>query len=165
MCVFSLCFPPSSSATFFFFSSSPDLNFCLYSPYILQNFRFKNTKFSASDRAHPTQTPPMPCVQACNWRWRSTKFTPHCRRRVYSRAALCSFGVLASCCKFFGRRVMEESESLIAMIFSFFFSYTKIPGSFTLACEERKLSCSPSSEGNYRLIKENIFTWWSLFTL
>ena len=55
LCVFFLCVFPLL-LLLFFFNSSPDLNFCLYSPYILQNFRFKNTKFSASDRAHPTQT-------------------------------------------------------------------------------------------------------------
>ena len=40
----------------FFSYSSPDLNLHLYS--ILHDFSFKNTKFSASERAHPPQIPP-----------------------------------------------------------------------------------------------------------
>ena len=51
-------FPP------LFFYSSPDLNLHLYS--ILHDFSFKNTQFSASERAHHPQTPP--CMQACDWR-------------------------------------------------------------------------------------------------
>ena len=100
----------------FFFYSSPDLNLHLHS--ILHDFSFKNTQFSASERAHPPHTPsvcalrhPL-CVQACNWRWRSTKWSPNAEDGC---TALCSFGVLAvvKCCK----------QCLIAMIF-FFFSYT-----------------------------------------
>ena len=66
LCVFFLCVFPFFFCYFFFFNSSPDLNFCLYSPYILQNFHFKNTKFSASDRARPTQTPPICHVCKCS---------------------------------------------------------------------------------------------------
>ena len=52
------------------------------------------------------------CVQACNWRWRSTKSSPNVEDGC---TALCSFGVLAvvKCCK----------QCFIAMVF-FFFSYT-----------------------------------------
>ena len=110
---------------FFFFLLIAWSKFLLILPIwaISQDFRFKNTTFSASDRVHPPQTPPVPCVQACNLRWRSTKSPPPlCQRRVYSRAALCSFGVLAAVI-FFGQRVMEQSESLIAMLFFFLFLY------------------------------------------
>ena len=74
---------PKNCVCFFFFVFSPLLlllhfflliawsKFLLIFP--LQDFRFKNTKFSASDRAHPSQTPY--AIWACNWRWRSTKFT------------------------------------------------------------------------------------------
>ena len=49
---------------------------------------------------------------------------PHCRRRVYIyRAALCSFGVLAVV-NFLVDELWKQSESLNAMLFSFFFSYT-----------------------------------------
>ena len=49
------------------------------------------------------------CVQACNWRWRSTKSSPNVEDGC---TALCSFGVLAvvKCCK----------QCFIAM---FFFSF------------------------------------------
>ena len=91
---------------FFFFYSSPDLNLHLYS--ILHDFSFKNTKVSASERAHPLRHPL--CVQACNWRWRSTKSSPNVENGCTT--ALCSFGVLAvvKCCK----------QCLIAMIFFLF---------------------------------------------
>ena len=99
LCVFFLCvFPLLLLLLLFFFYSSPDLNFCLYSPYILQDFRFKNTTFSASDRAHrsPSDTPYAMCASVqLMLTLHQIHPPPHCRRRVYSRAALCSFGVLA----------------------------------------------------------------------
>ena len=58
VCFFFVFSPLLLLLLLFVFYSSPDLNFCLYSPYILQDFRFKSTTFSASDRAHPPQTPP-----------------------------------------------------------------------------------------------------------
>ena len=103
---FFLCFFPLFFLSFlFFFYSSPDLNLHLYS--ILHDFSFKNTKFSASERAHPLRHPL--CVQACNWRWRSTKSSPNVEDGC---TALCSFSVLAvvKCCK----------QSFIAMVFFFF---------------------------------------------
>ena len=54
---FFLSFFPPPFFPFFFFYSSPDLDLHLYS--ILHDFSFKNTKFSASERAHPPQTPPV----------------------------------------------------------------------------------------------------------
>ena len=100
LCVFFLCVSPLLLLLLpLFFYSSPDLNFCLYSPYILQDFRFKNTTFSASDRAHrsPSDTPYAMCasMQLTLTLHQNTPPPPHCRRREYSRAALCSFGVLA----------------------------------------------------------------------
>ena len=56
--VFVFCF----SFVVVFFYSSPDLNLLLYS--ILHDFSFKNTKFSASERAHTPQTPPCVCKHA-----------------------------------------------------------------------------------------------------
>ena len=57
--VFVFCF---SLFSFFFLSfflySSPDLEFALIFP-ILHDFSFKNTKFSASERAHPPPTSPL----------------------------------------------------------------------------------------------------------
>ena len=99
-------FPPPFF--FFFFYSSPDLNLHLYS--ILHDFSFKNTQFSASERAHPPQTPPV-CASAslCNWRWRSTKSSPNVEDGC---TALCSFGVLAV--------VKCGKQCLIAMIFFLF---------------------------------------------
>ena len=99
ICVcFFFVFSPSFFFCYFFFYSSPDLNFCLYSSYILQDFRFKNT-FSASDRAHrsPSDTPYAMCasVQLTLTLHQIHPPPHHCRRRVYSREALCSFGVLA----------------------------------------------------------------------
>ena len=62
---------------FFFFYSSPDLNLHLYS--ILHDFSFKNTNFSASERAHPPQpqTPPV-CPSMLH------QIIPQCRRRMYN---------------------------------------------------------------------------------
>ena len=58
--LFSFYFSPFPPVFFFyFFYSSPDLNLHLYS--ILHDFSFKNTKFSASERAHPPHTD-TPCV-------------------------------------------------------------------------------------------------------
>ena len=94
LCVFSLCFPLLLLLLCFY--SSPDLHFCLYSPYILQDLRFKNTTFSASDTTHPPRHPLCHvCKRAIDADAPPNSYPPHCRRRVYSRAALCSFGVLA----------------------------------------------------------------------
>ena len=64
----------------FFFYSSPDLNLHLYS--ILHDFSFKNTKFSASERAHPPQTPPV-CA-SMQLALTLHQIIPQCRRRMYS---------------------------------------------------------------------------------
>ena len=64
----------------FFFYSSPDLNLHLYS--ILHDFSFKNTKFSASDKAHPLQTPPV-CA-SMQLALTLHQIIPQCRRRMYS---------------------------------------------------------------------------------
>ena len=61
-----------------FFYSSPDLNLHLYS--ILHDFSFKNTKFSASEKAHPPQTPPV----CASMQLALTPNHPQCRRRMYS---------------------------------------------------------------------------------
>ena len=97
LCVFFLCVFPLLLLLLLFFNSSPDLNFCLYSNYIYLNFRFKNTKFSASDRAHVPLRHPLchVCKRAIDADAPPNSPPPHSRRRVYSRAALCSFGVLA----------------------------------------------------------------------
>ena len=65
VCLFFLCVSPSSSATvffFFFFYSSPDLNFGLYSPYILQDFRFKIQNFQLLIGQSPSDTPYAMCA-------------------------------------------------------------------------------------------------------
>ena len=64
---------------FFFFNSSPDLNFHLYS--ILHDFSFKNTQFSASERAHPPQTPPV-CA-SMQLALTLHQIISQCRRRMY----------------------------------------------------------------------------------
>ena len=73
---FFFLFPPF----FFFFYSSPDLNLHLYS--ILHDFSFKNTKFSASEKAHPPQTPPV-CA-SMQLALTLHQIIPQCRRRMYS---------------------------------------------------------------------------------
>ena len=65
---------------FFFFYSSPDLNLHLYS--ILHDFSFKNTKFSASERAHTPQTPPV--CSSMQLALTLHQIIPQCRRRMYS---------------------------------------------------------------------------------
>ena len=77
--VFFLSFflPPFFS---FFFYSSPDLDLHLYS--ILHDFSFKNTKFSASERAHPPQTPTV-CA-SMQLALTLHQIIPQCRRRMYS---------------------------------------------------------------------------------
>ena len=65
---------------FFFFYSSPDLNLHLHS--ILHDFSFKNTKFSASERAHPPQTPPV-CA-SMQLALTLHQIIPQCRRWMYS---------------------------------------------------------------------------------
>ena len=83
VCLFVLSFfPPFFSPFFFFFFfySSPDLNLHLYS--ILHDFSFKNTKFSASERAHPPQTPPV-CA-SMQLALTLHQIIPQCRRRMYS---------------------------------------------------------------------------------
>ena len=106
VCVFLfVClFPPFF---LFFFYSSPDLNLHLYS--ILHDFSFKNTKFSASERAHPPQTPPV-CA-SMQLALTLHQIIPNVEDGC---TALCSFGVLAvvKCCK----------QCFIAM---FFFSFLK----------------------------------------
>ena len=101
-------FPPFFFFLFFFFYSSPDLNLHLYS--ILHDFSFKNTKFSASERAHPPQTPPV-CA-SMQLALTLHQIIPNVEDGC---TALCSFGVLAvvKCCK----------QCFIAMFF-FFFCYT-----------------------------------------
>ena len=65
---------------FFFFYPSPDLDLHLYS--ILHDFSFKNTNFSASERAHPPQTPPV-CA-SMQLALTLHQIIPQCRRRMYS---------------------------------------------------------------------------------
>ena len=77
---FFLSFPPPFFPFFFFFYSSPDLHLHLYS--ILHDFSFKNTKFSASERAHPPQTPPV-CA-SMQLALTLHQIIPQCRRRMYS---------------------------------------------------------------------------------
>ena len=80
---FCFCFFPFflfSPFFLFFFYSSPDLNLHLYS--ILHDFSFKNTKFSASQRAHPPQTPPV-CA-SMQLTLTLHQIIPQCRRRMYS---------------------------------------------------------------------------------
>ena len=74
---FSFFFPLIS---LFFFYSSPDLNLHLYS--ILHDFSFKNTKFSASERAHPPQTPPV-CA-SMQLALTLHQIITQCHRRMYS---------------------------------------------------------------------------------
>ena len=87
--VFVFCFSPSFFSFFpsplfcfvlFFFYSSPDLNLHLYS--ILHDFSFKNTQFSASERAHPPQTPPV-CA-SMQLALTLHQIISQCRRRMYS---------------------------------------------------------------------------------
>ena len=87
---FFLSFPPFFS---FFFYSSPDLDLHLYS--ILHDFSFKNTQFSASERAHPPQTPPV-CA-SMQLALTLHQIIPHVEDGC---TALCSFGILAvvKCC-------------------------------------------------------------------
>ena len=77
---FFLSFSPLFIFFFFFFYSSPDLNLHLYS--ILHDFSFKNTKFSASERAHPPQSPPV-CA-SMQLALTLHQIIPQCRRRMYS---------------------------------------------------------------------------------
>ena len=85
---------------------------CTYIPYCtisvskIQNFQLL--------RGHIPLRHPL-CVQACNWRWRSTKSSPNVEDGC---TALCSFGVLAfvKCCK----------QCFIAMVF-FSFLIHKFP--------------------------------------
>ena len=83
VCLFFLSFflsSPPPFFPFFFFYSSPDLDLHLYS--ILHDFSFKNTKFSASERAHPPQTPPV-CA-SMQLALTLHQIIPQCRRRMYS---------------------------------------------------------------------------------
>ena len=73
-------FPPFFPFFCFFFYSSPDLDLHLY--YVLHDFSFKNTKFSASERAHPPQTPPV-CA-SMQLALTLHQIIPQCRRRMYS---------------------------------------------------------------------------------
>ena len=77
---FFCCFVLFVFLLLFFFYSSPDLNLHLYS--ILHNFSFKNTKFSASERAHPPQTPPV-CA-SMQLALTLHQIIPQCRRWMYS---------------------------------------------------------------------------------
>ena len=83
----------------YFFLTHRLIEIFAYIPHIYQHFRFKNTKFSASDRAHVPLRHPLchVCKRAIDADAppNSLPPPPHCRRRVYSRATLCSFGVFA----------------------------------------------------------------------
>ena len=132
-----------------FFYSSPDLNLHLYS--ILHDFSFKNTKFSASQRAHPLRHPM--CVQACNWRWRSTKSSPNVEDGC---TALCSFGVLGvvKCCK--------QCFYCNGCFFLFLYINSRL---FYLSLWRMKINLFTKFWGKLLTNKRNVFTWWSLFTL
>ena len=159
VCLFCFCFSPSFflsiflpfSPLFFFFYSSPDLNLHLYS--ILHDFSFKNIKIQNFQllRGHIPLRHPL-CVQACNWRWRSTKSSPNVEDGC---TALCSFGVLAvvKCCK----------QCLVAMIF-FLFLYMN-SRLFYLSLWRMKINLFTKFWGKLLTNKRNVFTWWSLFTL
>ena len=102
LCVFGVCvcvcFPLLLLLLLFFLLIAWS-KFLLIFPIYITDFRLKNTTFSASDRAHrsPSDTPYAMCasVQLTLTLHQIHPPPPHCRRRVYSRAALCSFGVLA----------------------------------------------------------------------
>ena len=105
VCLFPLLFFFLFSPFFLFFYSSPDLNLHLYS--ILHDFSFKNTRFSASERAHPPQTPPV-CA-SMQLALTLHQIIPNVEDGC---TALCSFGVLAV--------VKCRKQCFIAM---FFFSF------------------------------------------
>ena len=71
------------------FALQCDIPYCTISVSKIQNFQLL--------RGHIPLRHPL-CVQACNWRWRSTKSSPNVEDGC---TALCSFGVLAvvKCCK------------------------------------------------------------------
>ena len=78
---FLFIFPPPPLFSY----SSPDLNLHLYSIFHIARFQFqkyKNTKFSASERAHPPQTPPV-CA-SMQLALTLHQIIPQCRRRKYS---------------------------------------------------------------------------------
>ena len=121
VCLFSpsfffFLFPPFFFFFFFFFYSSPDLNLHLYS--ILHDFSFKNTKFSASERAHSPQTPPvcasMQLALTLHQIIPQSRTSPNVEDGC---TALCSFGVLA---------VVKCLNSVFLqcfVLFCFFFSF------------------------------------------
>ena len=96
------------------------------------------------------------CVQACNWRWRSTKSSPNVEDGC---TALCSFDVLAvvKCCK----------QCFIALFFflSFFLFLYINSRLFYLSLWRMKINLFTKFWGKLLTNKRNVFTWWSLFTL
>ena len=140
---FFFLFPP------LFFYSSPDLNLHLYS--ILHDFSFKNTKFSASEKAHPPQTPPV-CA-SMQLALTHHQIIPNVEDGC---TALCNFGVLAvvKCCK----------QCLIAMIF-FLCLYINSRLFYLSLMWRMKINLFTKSWGKLLTNKRNVFTWWSLFTL
>ena len=139
----------------FFFYSSPDLNLHLY-PYCtisvskIQNFQLL--------RGHIPLRHPL-CVQACNWRWRSTKSSPNVEDGC---PALCSFGVLAVV------KCVVNSVLLQWFFFFFFFFFLFLyinSRLFYLSLWRMKINLFTKFWGKLLTNKRNVFTWWSLFTL
>ena len=120
----------------------------LYS--ILHDFSFKNTKFSASERAHPPQTPPV-CA-SMQLAWHSTKSSPSVEDGC---TALCSFGVLAvvKCCK-----QCFYCNVFFFFFFSFLFLYIN-SRLFYLSLWKMKINLFTKFWGKLLTNKRNVFTW------
>ena len=151
-----VCFPfffsfffPFSFFLFLFFFTHRLIWICTYIPYCtisvskIQNFQLL--------RGHIPLRHPL-CVQACNWRWRSTKSSPNVEDGC---TALCSFGVLAvvKCCK----------QCFIALFFFLFLYINSLI--FYLSLWRMKINLFTKFWGKLLTNKSNVFTWWSLFTL
>ena len=73
LCVFFLSVSPSFFCYFVF--THRLIYIFAYIPHIYYRISVSKIQHFQLLIGHIPQTPPMPCVQACNWRWRSTKFT------------------------------------------------------------------------------------------
>ena len=95
------------------------------------------------------------CVQACNWRWRSTKSSPNVEDGC---TALCCFGVLAvvKCCK----QCFYCNGFFFLLLFLYINSRL-----FYLSLWRMKINLFTKFWGKLLTNKRNVFTWWSLFTL